>query len=74
VIPPICSNPRAGWAGRTDIFASGMLVYTLIQSPGYYLERNSLAFVAMFAVCFFLTLLLSPAFKPLPQTPAMRSE
>ena len=51
-----------------------MLVYTLIQSPGYYLGRNGLAFVAMFAVCFFLTLLQSPAFKPLQQTPAARPE
>ena len=52
------------WAHRTNVFASGMLVYTLIQSPGYYLQRNALIFVAMLAVCFVLTVALSPAFKP----------
>ena len=59
---------RADWAARVNVFATGMLVYTLIQSPGYYLERHALAFVAMFAVCFFLTILLSPAFRLRPRT------
>ncbi len=57
---------RASWANRINLFASGMLVYTLIQSPGYYLQRNAFAFVVMFAACFAATLLLSPAFKPAP--------
>lgn len=57
------------WASRINVFASGMLVYTLIQTPGYYLQRNGMIFVLMFAVCFLITVALSPAFKPQPQKP-----
>lgn len=55
------------WAHRVNVFASGMLVYTLIQSPGYYLQRNALIFVLMFAVSFILAISLSPAFRPVPK-------
>lgn len=55
------------WAQRINLFATGMLAYTLIQSPGYYLQRNAMIFVLMFAVCFLITVALSPAFKPVPQ-------
>ena len=65
---------RAGWASRVNLFASGMLVYTLIQSPGYYLQRNGLAFVVMFVACLVATLALSEAFRPRPRTPAVRPE
>lgn len=59
----------AHWAGRINVFASGMLVYTLIQSPGYYLQRNLMIIVLMFAIAFLITVVLSPAFKPQQQTP-----
>lgn len=52
------------WALRLNIFASGMLVYSLIQTPGYYLQRNAMIFVLMFAVTFLIAVLFSPAFKP----------
>ncbi|GAA0553465.1 hypothetical protein FHS83_001619 [Rhizomicrobium palustre] len=52
------------WALRLNMFASGMLVYSLIQQPGYYLERHAMTFVVLFAVTFVITVLLSPAFKP----------
>jgi hypothetical protein len=65
---------RANWANRVNLFASGMLVYTLIESPGYYLQRNAIAFVAMFALCLVATLLLSPAFKLQPPKPAVLPE
>ena len=52
------------WATRVNVFASGMLVYTLIQSPGYYLQHRADILVAMFAVVFLVTVVLSPAFKP----------
>ncbi len=52
------------WATRVNVFASGMLVYSLIQSPGYYLQRNAMMFVLLIAVCFLITVVLSPAFKP----------
>ena len=54
----------ARWALRVNVFASGMLVYSLIQTPGYYLQRNAMIFVLMLAVSFLITVLLSPAFKP----------
>ena len=31
-------------------FSMGMLIYTLIQSPGYFAEQGELAFVAMFTI------------------------
>jgi len=54
----------ARWALRVNVFASGMLVYSLIQTPGYYLQRNAMIFVVMLAVSFLITVLISPAFKP----------
>lgn len=55
------------WANRINVFASGMLVYTLIQSPGYYLQHDATIFVLIFAVCFLVTVVLSPAFRRQPQ-------
>jgi hypothetical protein len=55
------------WADRINIFASGMLAYTLIQSPGYYLQHNATILVLISAVFFLITAVLSPAFKPQPQ-------
>jgi hypothetical protein len=65
---------RAPWANRINLFASGMLIYTLIQSPGYYIQRDAAAFVATFALCFVATLLLSPVFKLRPQMPVQHPE
>lgn len=39
-----------GWGPPGLLAAFGMLVYTLIVSPGYYAQRGQVAFVAMFAV------------------------
>ncbi|MDO9044441.1 MAG: hypothetical protein Q7U35_03945 [Methanobacteriaceae archaeon] len=39
-----------------NLVALGMLLYTLIVSPGYYLQRGNLAFVCVFALLFILTL------------------
>ena len=33
----------------------GMLLYTIIMSPGYYLQRGELAFVAMFGLLLVMT-------------------
>lgn len=51
------------WATRVNFFATGMLVYSLIQSPGYYLQRHAGIVVAVFAVVFLATVVLSPVFK-----------
>jgi hypothetical protein len=58
----------ARWAVRVNVFASGMLVYSLIQSPGYYLQNNAMLFVLLLAVAFLVTVMISPAFKPQPPT------
>jgi len=45
-------------------FAMGMLVYTMIVSPGYYIQRGEAAFVVMFAVLLVATVgFLSYHFK-----------
>ena len=59
----------APWATRINVFASGMLVYSLVQSPGYYLQRNAMISVLLFAVVFLLTVVISPAFKLRQPTP-----
>ncbi len=41
---------RLNWASNLSLFALGMLIYTLIQSPGYFLEMKEYAMVGMFAV------------------------
>lgn len=38
------------WGRRLFLFSEGMLVYTLIQSPGYYLAKGEGTFVVMFLV------------------------
>lgn len=38
-------------------FSMGMLIYTLIQSPGYYAQRGDIIFVAMFAVFIILAII-----------------
>lgn len=60
---------QARWATRINVFASGMLVYSLIESPGRYLQNNAMDFVVMFIVVFLITVLISPAFKLQQPTP-----
>jgi len=38
------------WGKNVYFLATGMLVYTLIQSPGYYLQLGEFPFVVMFGV------------------------
>jgi len=37
-------------AKKTFLVAAGMLVYTVINSPGYYAQRSEWAFVVMFGI------------------------
>lgn len=46
------------WGFQMYMFSMGMLVYTLIQSPGYYAQKGEYAFVAMFAVCIILAVVI----------------
>lgn len=43
-------SPEAGWSGMLSTFGWGLLVYTLIQSPGYYVDRGERQMVAMFGM------------------------
>lgn len=47
---------RAPWARSLALLALGMLIYTLIQSPGYFAQQQTWPLVAMFAVLLLLAL------------------
>ena len=44
------------WAGWFYLLAMGMLLYTLIVSPGYFADKGQWAFVGMFALVLLLAL------------------
>ena len=44
------------WGRWFYLLAMGMLLYTVIVSPGYFAEKREWAFVGMFAVVFLLAL------------------
>ncbi len=46
------------WGKQFHQFSLGMLMYTLIVSPGYYLNLGEFAMVGMFAVMLILTLIV----------------
>ena len=46
------------WGIRFHQFSLGMLMYTLIVSPGYYLQLGDMTMVGMFATMFILTLVI----------------
>lgn len=43
------------WGYKAYLVAMGMLLYTVIQSPGYYAQAGNLTFVVMFAILFLMT-------------------
>jgi hypothetical protein len=45
------------WGRWFYLLATGMLLYTVIVSPGYFAEKGQWAFVGMFAVVLLLALL-----------------
>ena len=45
------------WAFQTYLLSMGMLMYTLIVSPGYYIQSGDFIFVAMFAVFIILAII-----------------
>jgi hypothetical protein len=50
VISGILVLRRIPWANLTVLIAFGMLFYTVIVSPGYYIQKGAAAFVVMFAL------------------------
>jgi len=47
------------WSKAIDIyqFSMGMLIYTLIQSPGYFAQQGDFSFVGMFGIFMLLALI-----------------
>jgi len=46
------------WSHQLYLLSTGALIYTLIQSPGYFLQNSELGFVVMFAMLLILALVL----------------
>ena len=46
---------RAGWGYRVYVLAMGGLLYSIVNSSGYYVQRGNMAMTAMFAVLLVLT-------------------
>jgi len=46
----------ADWGPPAYLIASGMLVYTLINSSGYFAQRRQLSMVLIFAILFVLSI------------------
>ena len=49
---------KKNWGIRFHQFSLGMLMYTLIVSPGYYLQLGDIAMVGMFGTMLILTLII----------------
>jgi hypothetical protein len=47
---------NSSWGLPVHLVAMGMLLYTLIASPGYFVQRREWPMVGVFAVVFLLTL------------------
>lgn len=53
-----------GWGARAYSIFAGMVLYSVIVSPGYFAQRGEWAFVAMFAVLLALALVsLAPMLR-----------
>ena len=50
----LLSNKR--WGYNIYLISMGMLIYTLLVSPGYYAEKGNYLFVAMFAIILFFSI------------------
>jgi len=46
---------RRHWASKVGLVAHGMLVYTLIVSPGYFAQKDQWPFVVIFGALLILT-------------------
>jgi hypothetical protein len=47
--------PDAGWSSMLSAFGLGLVVYTLIQSPGYYVDRGERPMIVMFSTIWLFT-------------------
>lgn len=46
------------WAREIYFLSMGMLIYTLIQSPGYFMEMKEYGFVVMFGIMLAISILM----------------
>ena len=53
------------WAREVYFLSMGMLIYTLIQSPGYFMETEDYGFVIMFGIMLALAILMIIKMVPL---------
>ena len=51
----LLSNKR--WGYNMYLISMGMLIYTLLASPGYYAEKGNYLFVGMFAIILFFSIM-----------------
>ncbi len=49
---------NTNWGFHTYLISSGMLLYTMIVSPGYYAQQRQFGFVLMFATLVIMTRVL----------------
>ena len=49
---------KKSWGLKTYLISMGMLLYTLIMSPGYFLQKGEIPFVIMFIVFLMLAIFL----------------
>jgi len=47
------------WANKVYFFSMGMLIYTLIMSSGYFLEKKEIPFFIMFMSFLFLSIIIT---------------
>ena len=47
---------KTNWGYNLYLVAAGMVLYTMIMSPGYFLQTGDVAFLIMFGVLIILTL------------------
>ena len=50
---------KKSWGLKTYLISMGMLLYTLIMSPGYFLQKGEIPFVIMFMVFLMLAIVLT---------------
>lgn len=50
---------RQKWARDVYLFSMGLLMYSVIQAAGYYIQRGQLTFVGMFAVFALLAMMFT---------------
>jgi len=49
---------KKGWGSQIYSLSMGMLLYTLIVSPGYYIQRGETPFMIMFSILFLISVFL----------------